>query len=371
MLRTLEGWACLAVGAFALAGCDAGEQAGIVAAPAGDAMVATGVKPGDVCYSVESLGPVYFEGLGLQAMGINARGTMVGTTLRWTGDRSGFIYQRGTLSQLGDLGGGLSDARAVNAWGYAVGGSRDAAGNYRAVSFYKGKVTDLGTLDGTSSWAMDVNNFGLAVGTAGVSGTNHAAAFLVGHVLDLGVLGGETYANGVNDLGEIVGSGRLADGNWRGFLWRRGTMQVIGTIGDAPGSVDVAKINNRGTACGAANAPNAYHGFLYRDGKTIELGDLGSSAAGYGVSICSDISDTGMAVGLADDFDYWDRAVIWTNPPDGIVDLNTRISPDLGVYLFWASGINSAGQITSYGVNVVNNQGVEGYLLSPVKCPAT
>jgi hypothetical protein len=40
-----------------------------------------------------------------------------------------------------------------------------------------------------------------------------------------------------------------------------------------------------------------------------------------------------------------------------------------GVYLFWGSGINSAGQITAYGVNFLAFQGVEGYLLTPRNCP--
>jgi probable HAF family extracellular repeat protein len=380
MIRTFQGFACLVVGAVALAGCNAGTQdanpAQASAAPAAtEAMLAAPVEPNDACYSVEGLGPVWFEKQDYQALGINVQGTVVGATLRWTGDRSAFIYKKGSLSDLGNLGGGFGDARAINAWGLAVGGSRDAAENYRAVSFYKGKVTDLGTLDGTNSFAVDVNNLGLAVGSATVSGTNHAAAFFLRHVFDLGVLGGETYANGVNDLGEIVGTGRLADGTWRGFLFRGGKMLELGTIGGVPGTSDAVKINNRGTVCGSAEAPNAYHGFLYRDGKMTELGDLGAPGQ-YGVSICSDISETGMAVGLSNDSNGYSYAVLWTNPlehPGGLIDLHTRISPDLAFYLrfFWASGINSAGQITVYGFNGVSFQGIEGYLLSPVKCPAS
>jgi len=213
---------------------------------------------------------------------------------------------------------------------------------------------------------MDVNNAGLAVGCAGVSGVNHAAAFFMGRVFDLGVLEEETYANGVNDHGEIVGSGRLADGSWRGFLLSRGERVVIGTIGGVPGNVDVAKINNRGTVCGSAAAPNAFHGFLYRDGEVTELADLGSSA-NFGVSVCSDVSENDIAVGSADDAYGWSHAVLWN--PDGPVDLMTRIPPEKAatLWLFWASGINPAGQITVYGFNFLSSE-VEGYLLSPVRC---
>lgn len=135
-----------------------------------------------------------------------------------------------------------------------------------------------------------------------------------------------------------------------------------------PGTSTAWKVNNAGTVCGSADAPNAYHGFLYRHGEMIELGDLGSSAI-FGYSFCRDVSDTGVAVGTADGIDFWDRAVVWTDPPGGLVDLNTRIPPDLGIYLFWASNINSAGQITCHGFNFLNDRGVEGYLLSPVRCP--
>lgn len=340
--------------------------------PSGDgrAAVATSTLPcdarPDVCYSIKDLGPVDFEGLGTQTLGINVQGTVVGTTFRWTGDRSGFIYERGTLSRLGDLGGGLSDARAVNAWGYAVGGSRDAAGNYRAVSFFKGKVTDLGTLDGTNSWAMDVNSLGLAVGNAQVSGIYHASAFFLGRAFDLGTLGYDAYANGVNDLGDVVGTGhKTADGPWTAFLYRRGKMTELGTIGGVPGDSTAEKINIHGTVCGHAAAPSGYHGFLYSHGERTDLGDFGG-----GWSFCVDVSDQGKAVGVASYDGYSATAFLWRDSAEGLIDLNTRIPNDKDrVYLAWGSGINSAGQITVYGFNPLNFQGVEGYLLSPMSCP--
>jgi probable HAF family extracellular repeat protein len=334
------------------------------------AMEARALMAADVCYRVEDLGPVNFEGPDLQSLGIDARGTVVGTSLRWSpGVRLGFIYEDGNVSQLGTLGGGLSDARAVNARGYAVGGSRNADGAYRATSFYKGTVTDLGTLDGTSSWAVDVNDAGLAVGSAPVSGTSHAAAFYRGRVIDLGTLGGNTYANGVNDRGDIVGSGQDAQGAWSGFLLAGGEMTVLGTIDGAQGGSGAVKINNGGTVCGSASAPAGYHAFLYRNGQMTDLQALGPIFPGWD-SLCTDVSDTGVAVGGS--YDPYGNAVafIWRNAQEGLVNLNNQIPGDSSrLWLFWASGINSAGQITAYGISF-QTFATEGYLLSPTTCPA-
>ncbi|BDG06508.1 hypothetical protein AMOR_55040 [Anaeromyxobacter oryzae] len=326
-----------------------------------------------VCYTVQGLGPVYFEGVDLQTLGLGPQGAVVGT--RGYGDeRRGFVFENGTPSPVGDLGGGLSDVRAVNARGLAVGGSKTADGMYRAASFYKGAAAELGALepDG-SSWSMDVNDLGLAVGTASKGGTAHAVAFRRGQVIDLGTIptGGDTYANGVNDAGDIVGVGLVdADnGVWQAFLIPAGRpMQKIGTIDGAGTSSRAYKVNSAGVVCGAADAPGGYHGFLYRDGTMTDLGALEPPEGESPWSMCMDVSDTGIAVGVTLGNDWWWHPFVWSSA-EGIIDLNTRIldaSPDL--ILFYASNINSVGQITVYGVDTTTweNQGV---LLSPVTCP--
>jgi probable HAF family extracellular repeat protein len=320
----------------------------------------------DVCYSVKDLGPAYFLGLDQQTLGINAQGTVVGTTFRWSPDvRRAFSYKKGTVTDLGTLGGNLADARAVNIWGLAVGGSTNAAGAYRATAFYRGTTIDLGALDGTNSWAMDVNDFGLAVGNAVVSGTSHAAAFFLGRAFDLGTLGSETYANGVNNLGDIVGTGRkVANGDWTAFLLRHGKMTELGTVGGVAGGSSAFKINLRGTVCGHAAAPAGYHGVLWDHGETTDLGDFGG-----GWSFCQGLNDRGMAVGAAGDAYGGAHAFLWRSSGEGLIDLNARIPDDANrIWLFWGSNINWAGEITAYGVNFQTYQN-EGYLLSPVSCP--
>jgi probable HAF family extracellular repeat protein len=303
------------------------------------------------------------------ALGLNSQGVVVGTTPRWSMDpdpRRAFTFKRGNVLPLGGLGGHVGEARDVNDWGFAVGGSLDAEGHYRAVSYFNGVVTDLGSLDGTNSWAWGVNNFGFAVGNGFVSGVAHAAGFFHGRVFDLGSIGGETYANAVNDLFEVAGTGRLADGTWSGFVLRKGKMAPLGEFG-IPVPSTAVEINNRGTVCGSSYDPSAYlrQAFLlYRDGSVVNLPDLG-----YPFTYCSDVSNTGVAVGIADDGITGWRAVAWMDPSEPPIDLNTRVVPAMpDVQLYWASKTNSFGMITVYGFSFTKLE-VGGYLLSPMACP--
>lgn len=320
------------------------------------------------CYSVQDLGPVMDMWFENTSIAVNSSGLAVGTTPRWSTDsdpRLPFVYKHGTVSPLGDLGGGLGEARDVNDWGYAVGGSLDSAGHYRAVSYFDGAVKDLGSLDGTNSWSWAVNNFGFAVGNGYRDGVAHATGFFLGKVIDLGSIGGETYANGVNDLFEVVGSGRLADGTWSGFVRRAGKLVPLGTFG-IPTPSTALKINNRGTVCGSTYDPNAYFRqafLLFRDGSHVNLQGLGGP-----FSYCSDVSDAGVAVGLADDGTTW-RAVAWVNPSRPPVDLNSKVVPPRpDVFMYAASTISWSGVIGVYGWSFTNSQ-VEGFVLTPRACP--
>jgi probable HAF family extracellular repeat protein len=52
-------------------------------------------------------------------------------------------------------------------------------------------------------------------------------------VIDIGTLGAECYPTGMNSKGHITGISRIAVGNqWRAFLWRNGTLEDIGSLGN-------------------------------------------------------------------------------------------------------------------------------------------
>jgi probable HAF family extracellular repeat protein len=100
------------------------------------------------------------------ATGINDRGQVVGYSNTTTGAIHAFLWEDGTMTDLGTLPGGIqSQAYAINSRGQIVGGGSDASGDMRAVRWEDSTIVDLGTLPGGRlSQALAINNRGQVVG---------------------------------------------------------------------------------------------------------------------------------------------------------------------------------------------------------------
>jgi probable HAF family extracellular repeat protein len=146
-----------------------------------------------------------------------------------------------TTVELGDLGGGFSQAVAVNASGQVAGVSANLAGQTRAFSWTQaGGMVEL-TLGGHSE-ATAVNDSGQVVGWSNDASdppsTTHAFLWTqAGGMIDLGDLGaGFSEARAVNANGQVVGrSTRASDSATHAFSWTQaGGMIDLGTLLAAP-----------------------------------------------------------------------------------------------------------------------------------------
>jgi probable HAF family extracellular repeat protein len=141
-----------------------------------------------------------FGGAWSQAYGINRSGQVVGAgaTPNPTGstpDEHAFLYQNGVMRDVGTLGGNNSNARDINDAGQITGYSSitlrfEEYGYDRdthAFLYERGTMKDLGTLGGTESMGFAINNAGVVVGESLLPENLARAAFVYarGRMTDL------------------------------------------------------------------------------------------------------------------------------------------------------------------------------------------
>jgi probable HAF family extracellular repeat protein len=154
-------------------------------------------------------------------------------------------------------------------------------------------------------------------------------------VIDLGTLGpGYTIseARAVNDHGQVVGDSIPAGlGPEHAFLWERGRMRDLGTLGGL--TSDATDINNHGQVVGVSmTAAGETHAFLWAGGRMRDLGTLGGT-----FSVAQAINDHGRVVGTSTTADGATRAFEW---------VNGRMR-DLGLAAYaTANDLNDHGQVT-------------------------
>jgi probable HAF family extracellular repeat protein len=163
---------------------------------------------------------------------------------------------------------------------------------------------DLGTLGGAFSWANAVNNRGQVVGRSAVQGgLQHAFLWQDGVMTDLGTLPGGNYseAYAINNRGQVVGWGTINestctgfDGCWHGILWENGTMTDLGTLG--AGFLSYAyNINDAGTIVGISTRADypfdEWHAVTWTDGVIADRGTVpgASQTLAFGINNRGDI----------------------------------------------------------------------------------
>src|SRR5262249_43967641 len=133
-----------------------------------------------------------------------------------------YLWKDGSIEDLGTLGGGTSAATGINDSDLVVG---QASGPNFVHAFGWTEATgmrDLGTLDGnpaSTSAALAVNSLGQIIGTSysHMLGTSRAVYYQQDGPTDLGSLALYSYADAVNDLGEVVGQSGTSSGDVHAF----------------------------------------------------------------------------------------------------------------------------------------------------------
>src|SRR5262249_26570984 len=196
------------------------------------------------------------------AVAINDSGQVAGTSTH-----GAFLWQNGLTKDLGTLNTkdrgtpkrdqfSFSDAEAINASGQVVGFSEgqkfDKSGyfllsdRYTAVVWSNGQIKSLGTLPGGSnSGANGINDLGQVVGTSDVTSSQIGLAFprhgflwnSPGSMIDLGTLAGlpNTIPSAINNSSQVVGwsndaTSSGASTKQRAFLWQNGIIQDLNSL---------------------------------------------------------------------------------------------------------------------------------------------
>ena len=242
-----------------------------------------------------------------------------------------------TAIDLGTLGGPGSYGAAVSDTGFVAGCSDVPSGGAHAFIYHDGVMRDLGTGgdagDG-SSCALAVNDLGVA---AGRSSAREIVIWNGKSVTHLGVQG---TVGAVNDAGVVVGAYQ-AGASERAFMYSRGVLKDLGTLGDGSGpyaNSAATSINVRDQVVGSSNG----HAFLYEDGAMRDLATLGGNG-----SSAKDINDRGVVVGMAADANG--------EPLPFVYDATMRALP--GPAGSGAIAINDRGQVVGSG------EGIHGYLI--------
>ena len=207
------------------------------------------------------------------AQDINMAGLIAGHTLTETTNDL-LLWAGEPLSAAKSFDAAQGFVKAISDDGAVVGYTEDISGTQRAFLWQAGSFTALGTLGGATSQAADINNLGQIVGTAALSDdlSSHAFLWEAGEMLDLGALTSgppsptsTSKARGVNNLGLIVGEAQV-DGQRRAVLWERGAILDLNTLlpDDSPWErlVSASSVNDAGLIVGTGLIAGEMHGFL-------------------------------------------------------------------------------------------------------------
>lgn len=230
----------------------------------------------------------------------------------------------------------------------------------------------LPTPGGTEVHLTDINNAGQVAGYWISASSHQLRGFITGPnggpIVELGTLGGGTFAHALNDSGQVTGFSYDSNADQRVFLTGPGGvgMTDLGSLG-GPHSMGF-DVNDAGQVVGRSYLPGylGSHAFLTGpDGLGMkDLGAPGLPGSSISFSEAYAVNNAAQVVG----YDYYGGSVrAFVTGPEGSdkVDLNTLVDLPEGDWLEVASDINDRGQVIAW------SHLQRSYLLTPVPEPSS
>ncbi len=295
-------------------------------------------------YYVTDLGTLP-GGTNSQALAVNNSGQVVGWSSTSNSPMHAFLYNLGTMTDLGTLYGRYSAAYAINNNGQLVGESDGAAFRYSA-----GTMTDLGMsgtfYDGSAAYGLNDNS--QVVGIYSTAGhVTWTTAFATGVDFSPSAYCAGAYA--INSAGIAVGYNNNAPVAWgvgAPSLSGSGSAIAINDNGQILGSQDWTGYCWASWLDQPTRRPTGSRPFLYNNGTTTDLSPLMSGALG--------INNNGFIVGYTTNSSGVQHAVFYS---DGVVtDLNNLIDTNSELTLVTATAINNNDSIVGYGTSPSGQQ---------------
>jgi probable HAF family extracellular repeat protein len=239
-----------------------------------------------------------------------------------------FRWKDGVLTDLGALpGNNNSAAGSINARGWITGQAQNGlfdpilnGPGVHAVLWKDGHITDLGSLGGNASLGIYVNDAGQAIGLSDNTTPDPFSLFGIGVQIrtflwedgvmrDIGTLGGPDAVPGTSCSGQprdvVVGFSYTSSTpnastgvpTLDAFLWRNGKMIDLGNLGGTISGPIGPCANNRDQVIGVSDLAGdlVSHAFFFDDGVMTDLGTLGGNN-----SEAIWLNDAGDVVGSAD-----------------------------------------------------------------------
>ena len=325
------------------------------------------------------------------AVRINRYGQIIGYSSTATGETHAFLWEAPAtgMQDLGTLpGGNFSRAVDINDAGQIAGSSRTSVGapceqlgpvtnGCRAVVWQNGTITSLGTLGGDFSVATDITDIGHVAGfSTTASGETHAFYWDGTTMHDVGVLplGDRSVAWAANERGRVVGVATTRAGPsdpllFHAFVWDFATKDTKGIrdIGTLGGTTSQARaVNRRGEVAGYAYTSDQVRHAFFWDGWTMkDLGTLDPSETDNESEAVA-INKWGDVVGSAEGPPGTGREhpFIW-NASHGMRDLGT-----LGLIINGQLVPDGHANAINNLMEVVGDYGVENSCSAPGGCNA-